>query len=302
MDPLLSLVSLQVSTSVLLESNSDIDLRRGAGSINDTTSPWSIESNVGPLIANVSETGESSEVAFFLRQFFEGPGLWYAWSSSLSSSVARLLISDRMDLFGSERSFSRQVLSLARSSNLVSHSACAVAAKRLGHMRNPNRNFVPSSIQHSITRTLTSSGRDYLWYGAKYYEKAILQLARHLSRTDHASFQLSPNGVHQPGSGPLSSNSLIWSDETSGAQIVAACLLCQYELLSATMTAWRGHLDGLHKILSLIDNESAFGPHSPLQVFQHVAPPQHIVQWRAAFWYYLLSDTLESCKITQIRL
>jgi len=160
---------------------------------------------------------------FFLRYFAEGPGLW-------------------MDVFAGQHSyFSQHVVQLAHTSTLVRYAACAVAAKQLGQMKDPILKIRQTNCQRLMLRAFSKSRLDFLWYGAKYYEKAIQLLAKQLSHDDHSIPGLSPCCIYQTGLTPVS-NDLSFHDEREEAaslfQIITACILCQYEDLSATMRAW----------------------------------------------------------------
>ncbi|KAL1635030.1 hypothetical protein SLS58_010425 [Diplodia intermedia] len=186
-----------------------------------------------------SQDGEDAdEMAFFLRQFSEGVG-------------------KAMDLVTSDCYFSRQAVHLAVHCPLIKYSACAAAAKQIGQTgaREPARTRLTAG-QIRVADAISKTNLDYLWYGAKYYEKAIQALAREISQESLSS----PSAGLATCSGLAPSPSAIYGAVVADSghemqqpafPLVAACILCQYEELSATMRAWSGHLDGICKLLQI---------------------------------------------------
>ncbi|KAF9888550.1 hypothetical protein FE257_008481 [Aspergillus nanangensis] len=170
------------------------------------------------------------EIACFLRCFSEGPGQW-------------------MDIHSPQQSyFSQHIIALSHHSPLVRYAACSLAAKQLGQMQDLESTIKQPPNQQRMLKKFSDSKLDFLWYGAKYYEKAIQMLARQISHEDISVFPegLSPNGIYHSGLTPQSADYSVVSDHDAPAtifQILAACILCEYEDLSATMRAWSGHLD-----------------------------------------------------------
>lgn len=211
------------------------------------------------------------EVAFFLRHFADLGGQW-------------------MDICTGQRSyFSQYIIQLSSQSPLIRYSACAMAAKQLGQMKDLNQATEVTRRSSISASSMLRSSIDFEWYGAKYYEKAILLMARQISH-DHSIVEnhLSPGEIYcSPGS---DSNHLDDHETTSSAfRIIAACILSSYEELNATMRAWTSHLDGISKL---------FRPHLELAVdldnFYRV--PQSLRALKASFWYFALNDMLNSCE------
>lgn len=216
---------------------------------------------------------DSREIAFFLRQFSEGPSLWMS------------IVCDNLQYFG------QQVLALSRVSPLLRYSACALAAKQIGQMKDPKSKIRRTHGQTLMLEAFSQSQLDFLWYGAKYYEKAIRLLAAQISCIDPSSTQLSPSGIYQSGPTPPSQWGHLDDDEDVAytCRVLAACILCQYEDLSATMKAWSGHLDGIFKLLRPHLNVTA-SYNDPV----HVSQPTTLLN--ASFWYFALHDVLEACE------
>ncbi|KAK9318758.1 hypothetical protein V1517DRAFT_334700 [Lipomyces orientalis] len=210
------------------------------------------------------------EMAFFLRHFSEGAGQW-------------------MDLVSvTQRYFTQQVCSLSRISPLVRYSACALAAKQLGQMKDPESKIRQTSSHKLMMTTFAESKLDFLWFGAKYYEKAIRLLMRQISCNDPSTLQQSEIAIYQSVSPP---NQEVHSNDDENAfrtfRILAACMLCQYEDLSATMRAWSGHLDGIFRLLRPYLNSKAL-----LQSSLHIPDPLTLLN--TSFWYFVLNDMLEA--------
>ncbi|KAL4966896.1 Zn(II)2Cys6 transcription factor [Aspergillus stella-maris] len=211
------------------------------------------------------------EIAFFLRHFSEGPGQW-------------------MDLVGERSYFSYNAVVFAHWSPLVRYAACALGAKQLGQTRNPELQIRQTNTQSLMMRALIDTKLGFTWYGAKYYEKAIQLLSRNISKKDLCSpATSSPNYIYGLNSTPKSTDHSTLADEADGTpyQILAACILCQYEDVNATIRAWTGHLDGAFRLLR---------PHlTDPAVFQFSdMVPQPTRALDAIFWYLTVNDMLNA--------
>lgn len=224
---------------------------------------------LGPII-DQSKT-DRNEVAFFLRYFAGLGGQW-------------------IDICTGQRSyFSQYIIQLSRHSPLIRYSACAMAAKQLGQIKDSSQTTEASRRFSILVSSTVHPSIDFEWYGAKYYEKAILLMARQISHgTSMIENHLSPGEIYRsPGS---DNNHLDDNETTSSAfRILAACILSSYEELNSTMRAWTSHLDGINKLLR---------PHLDLPIspnnFYRV--PQSLRALEASFWYFALNDMLNSCE------
>ncbi|KAI9930830.1 hypothetical protein AWENTII_007172 [Aspergillus wentii] len=212
------------------------------------------------------------EIAFFLRCFSESPGQW-------------------MDVFTEQQSyFSQHIVLLAHMSTLIRYSACAVAAKQLGQMKEPMSVIRQTPTNKLMLKSFADSKLDFLWYGAKYYEKSIQLLAKQISHEELSISALSPCCIYNSA---LSVNGddhsmLGDTDDTSSIfQILAACMLCQYEDLSATMRARSGHLDGIFKLFQSHLNDT-------LDLQPSIQPPEPARAVEAIFWFFVLNDMLDA--------
>ncbi|KAE8382281.1 hypothetical protein BDV26DRAFT_15738 [Aspergillus bertholletiae] len=211
------------------------------------------------------------EIAFFLRYFSEEPGRW-------------------MDVCCDHPYFSEQVVLLSSVCPLVRYAAVALAAKQLGYMKNPVSAVRQTRNHKFMLQAFSESRLDFLWYGAKYYDKAIQILAQHLSHDERCTSHLSPYGVYQTGLTPHGSDLSLPGDHDSTAttlQVLAACMLCQYEDLSATMRAWSGHLHGIHKLLRPYLSDIMTLPTA-------AHGPQPMKAINAVYWFFALNDMLDA--------
>ncbi|KAL2857238.1 hypothetical protein BJY01DRAFT_136910 [Aspergillus pseudoustus] len=234
-----------------------------------------IESTTRAYAAPLGQVEDSyqdrCEIAFFLRHFSEGPGQW-------------------MDLWGDRSYFSLKVIQLSHWSPLIRYAACALGAKQLGQTRHPEAQIRQTNTQKLMLKALIDTRVGFTWYGAKYYEKAIQLLAHQISPKDNLSCSLSPNYIYGTGVTPQNGDFEFPRDHDDTAapfQILAACILCQYEDVNATFRAWSGHLDGIHRLLR---------PHLPdlvsFQRAKHIHQPERAID--AVFWFFVLHDMLNA--------
>jgi hypothetical protein len=204
-----------------------------------------------------------------------------------------------MDVLGNERYFSRRVLLLARESDLVKFTACAASAKQLGQVRHLEKRSRSKKHQVSMWRALESNRRDYLWCGAKYYGKAIKSMAAEIARTPLTSVD-SPNSeilymITSPSSVSTASAEQILSE----TNLAAACIMCQYERLSASHRAVDRHLNGIYKLLRLDHVDTTFNYSTAVNPFSPTTPPRNLS--RSMFWFFVQNDFEESCKPAYIQ-
>jgi hypothetical protein len=222
---------------------------------------------------------DGCEVAFFLRHFSEGPGRW-------------------MDVCCDQPYFSEQVALLSPVYTLVRYAAVALAAKQLGYMKNPESGIRQTQSHRFMLNAFADSKLDFLWYGAKYYDKAIRILAQQLSHEDGSLCQLSPWGIYQTGLTPQTNEYGLGGAHDSTAatlQALVACILCQYEDLSATMRAWSGHLNGIHKLLRPYLSDPMTLP-TPV----HIPHPNKAMD--AVYWFFALNEMLDACELSRLLL
>ncbi|RAH86776.1 hypothetical protein BO86DRAFT_73044 [Aspergillus japonicus CBS 114.51] len=211
---------------------------------------------------------DQQEIAFLLRYFSEGPAKFLDVCCDLRPY------------------FSRYVVAISRQSALVRYSACALAAKQLGHMKDPEARIQRTRCQTRMLKVFAESNLDFLWYGAKYYERAIQLLARQLSHGHAATYRLSPSSLYQTHNSNHS-NANNHGIDVGPLQILASCILSQYEDLSASMRAWSGHLNGVCKLLH---------PHlvDPIVFLSELSVPEPALALDTIFWFFALNDVLDA--------
>ncbi|KAL2785528.1 hypothetical protein BJX66DRAFT_59531 [Aspergillus keveii] len=238
-------------------------------------SPHDIESTARPCTTPIGQLEDNyqdrCEIAFFLRHFSEGPGQW-------------------MDVCGDRSYFSQQVIQLSHWSPLIRYAACALGAKQLGQTRHPEAQIRQTNTQTLMLKALIDTKLGFTWYGAKYYEKAIQLLAQQISHNETLSCSLSPNHIYGTGLTPQTGELDVPRDHDEAAapfQILAACILCQYEDVNATLRAWSGHIDGIHRLLR---------PHLPdlisFRLAKRIPQPERAIN--AVFWFYVVNDMLNA--------
>ncbi|KAB8067445.1 hypothetical protein BDV29DRAFT_163376 [Aspergillus leporis] len=192
-----------------------------------------------------------------------------------------------MDICGNQSYFSQNAVVLSHQSPLLRYAACALAAKQLGQTRHPELQIRQTNTQSLMMKALIDTKLGFTWYGAKYYERAIQLLAQQLSSGERATNSSSPNQIHDMG---LTSNSQPAYENDDGSlptQIIAACILCQYEDVNAAIRAWSGHIDGVFRLLR---------PHLPEPKCFHLstAIPQPARALDATFWFFVVNDMLNA--------
>lgn len=196
-----------------------------------------------------------------------------------------------MDLLYRYEVFSREVLTLARQHPILRYAACAVAAKQLGQIKDPGELISRNEMQMQIAAKMARGRHDFVWYGIKYYDKAIQTLVKSITPPedstviDHVSPAISLSGgdlmIRAEGQDPI-------------VRLLGTCILIQYEHLSANRDAWSGHLTGFSKLLDLIDDGQLLLP-NPL--FEQVYPwTKNVMEMKAGFWNFVANDLEESCK------
>jgi hypothetical protein len=170
---------------------------------------------------------------------------------------------------------------------------CALAAKQQGQSSISDATVFHNNAQKDIAQRLLHGNVDFLWYGVKYYDKAIKTLARQITPREPQVSHPSPSEASSVGSLPQSDMMTRAEGEDPIVRLLATCLLIQYENLSGNTKGWSGHLNGFNKLLALLDDGSLFrtNPWSQ-QVFD--AKGQRAL--RAAFWWYAINDLEESCE------
>ena len=199
-----------------------------------------------------------------------------------------------MDLLYRYEVFSREVLTLARKHPILRYAACAVAAKQLGQIKRPLDTIIRGKTQLKIARSLARRRLGFLWYGIKYYEKAIQTLVKSIAPRESQAPCVPHN--HASPAVSLSQGDLMIRAEGEDpiVRLLGTCILIQYEHLSANRDAWSGHLTGFSKLLDLIDDGKILHRY-PL--FEQVYPwTKDIMEVKAGFWNFVANDLEESCK------
>ncbi|KAJ5263631.1 transcriptional regulator family: Fungal Specific TF [Penicillium angulare] len=244
-----------------------------------------------PVEHRVESNAETDlEVAFLLRHYSEGPGLW-------------------MDLFDLGTYFASYVPVRAMSNPLLKYAACAYAAKQLGRVKGAKAKMGGVCSRQAAMEIWPGKDDDFLWHGAKYYEKAIQLLMKELQPDTEGPPPLStPEAFGQwqaaelcgDGENPRKrrrrlSNSRLSRGVHSDEVLAATAILSVYEFLDATGPAWNRHLSGVKSLLDVaevgimpLESSSSDGD-SPYQTMRKSALSK---ARRAAFWNFARQDYL----------
>ncbi|KAL4782659.1 hypothetical protein BJX76DRAFT_368960 [Aspergillus varians] len=288
-------ISAQISPPVSIHSdngsNTNIHfLLNPSQSISPTVDPSiqrTPDSSGSPMTLRSAENGLEGpvetdyEITFLLRHFSEVPGPW-------------------MDLYDFGTYFASQVPVKALRNPLLKYSACAQAAKQIGHV-NVARPVGVRLSQAFPGVQKDSQNIDWCWKGAKYYEKAIQLLMKEL--------QPGPGNPDMLGQGQGGE----MDEDTDGQRarsyteyrlshgvrsdeiLAATAILSVYELLDATGPAWNRHLSGVKSLLDLA--EVGMRPLQrlpPGDVSLQPKRPKLSKARRATFWNFARQDYLSA--------
>ena len=147
---------------------------------------------------------------------------------------------------------------------------------------------------------------DWTWHGAKHYDIAIKLLSKgvsdlHTSITDeyqHHSLDLALQFLPSEQFDGLETDgrSLVDSEDATGTTpdnvLTAAVILCVYELLNDTRSAWAQHLGGVKRLFDMFEKTEMSDIHAldPLNI------PKFSEARRATFWNFSRQDSLAACK------
>ncbi|KAJ6130177.1 transcriptional regulator family: Fungal Specific TF [Penicillium capsulatum] len=188
------------------------------------------------------------EVAFLLRHYAEGPGLW-------------------MDLFDLGTYFASYVPVRAMSNPLLKYAACAYAAKQLGRVKGSKAMMGGVCSRQATMEIWPEKDNDFIWIGAKYYEKAIQMLMKELQpdtegpppwSTPEAFGQWQASELCDSAQTPRKrrrrlSDSRLTRGVHSDEVLAATAILSVYEFLDATGPAWNRHLSGVKSLLDVAE-------------------------------------------------
>ncbi|KAI9663948.1 MAG: FACT complex subunit [Bathelium mastoideum] len=256
MSPPMSMTSSQNNLNFILNPSSatsppiDPSLRSSAEAIVDlrrqrpTSSPIA-NTDVLPPDPH-AETDH--EIAFLLRHFSEGPGLW-------------------MDLFDLGTFFASYVPVKATTNPLLKFSAVAYAAKALGRVQG-HKPPVGGVVTHQARMELFPDASKVDWYhkAAKYYDTAVSLLRQALTEDASASQSKSTNAESNWLSAisrdledsPLKQRRLstsVSSRSNSDELLAATAILCVYEFLDASGAEWARHLNGAKSLIDIAKDE-----------------------------------------------
>jgi hypothetical protein len=210
-----------------------------------------------------------------------------------------------MDLYDLRFYFSLDVPIRALSSPLLKAAVCAYTAKHLSRV-NVNSKAGPPSSPRSTTMWPEADQVDWAVLGARYYASAINLLRETLKEPHLLSFSSNPSprdqeismGINMKTSGccqtesaatPEAPISTIGLDEV----LAATAILCVYEHISASESAWSGHLSGTRMLL----NMAKFGLMPSTMASEHTDGIRPSKARKSIFWNFVRQDFLAACKV-----
>jgi Fungal specific transcription factor domain len=221
-----------------------------------------------------------------------------------------------MDLYDQGCYFARLVPVQALSNPLLRYSACAYAAKQLSRVQG-RKAIVGGNVTDQAGMELFPNPEttNWVYLGAKYYDKAIQLLMEELSNSRAKEMSVTPiaeqpftpqSATHSPRGTPnvaadhrhniRRSPNTSKSDET----LAAVAILCVYEFLDNANTAWSRHLSGTKSLFDMAENEGMMpvrSPTSPGAISERVKPSR---ARKAAFWNFARQDFLAACKLPHV--
>ncbi|KAF2184749.1 hypothetical protein K469DRAFT_727009 [Zopfia rhizophila CBS 207.26] len=188
-------------------------------------------------------TEQDHEIAFLLRWFSEGPGLW-------------------MDLFDLGTYFASYVPVKARENELLKYAAVAYSAKALARVQG-KKPIIGGNVTRQARMELYPDAHSVDWYhkATQYYDTAVSLLLQALkndatitpeSESDYEPRWHSVDVTFDPDA-PIrkrrrkSSNGTFKSN--TDELLAASAILCVYEFLDASVPEWAKHLNGAKSLL-----------------------------------------------------
>lgn len=209
----------------------------------------SVTSQPQPSLIGEDTAETEHELAFLLRHFSEGPGQW-------------------MDLFDLGQYFGSYVPVKALTNPLLKYAAASFAAKALGRTGGKKPIMAgPTSHQASMEIYPNSEQTNWFYVGAKYYDKAISLLMEAL-KGDRADLN-SPvghwNDVEEQDRRKRRRIAQENSQTNNDEILAATAILCVYEFLDASGSAWTRHLNGAKSLIDIAERGmNPLNIHSPL--------------------------------------
>lgn len=225
---------------------------------------------------------------------------------------SRLTIS-RMDLFDLGTYFASYVPVRAMSNPLLKYAACAYAAKQLGRVKGAKAMMGGVCSRQAVMEVWPDKDDDFIWHGAKYYEKAIQLLMKELQpdaegpsplSTPEAFGQWQASELCEDGENPRKRRRRILDGRLSRGVhsdevLAATAILSVYEFLDATGPAWNRHLSGVKSLLDVAEagimplEQRSSGGDSPYQQFKTSGLSK---ARKATFWNFARQDYLAACE------
>lgn len=208
-----------------------------------------------------------------------------------------------MDLFDLGNFFAQQVPITAITNPLTRYAACALAAKQLGLVH--GRKAVLGGIvaeQAAMELWPNAEKEDWLYIGAKYYDKAIGLLMEEVSnRTMRQDVPEPDPGLQSPDSIPDQQEikrrrlSRPVASKNPDETLAAVAMLSVYEFIDHTNTLWGRHLSGTKSLFDMANNEYIIAGRPIKSLSQSVRMKPSTAR-KAIFWNFARQDMIAACK------
>ena len=185
---------------------------------------------------------------------------------------------------------------------LLKYSACAYAAKQIYLMRGSKPVMGGATCtQASMEHWPDDGNTDWELYAANYYEKAIQNLQETLQKRggilevngQDASVQWDDALSTEGGASNKRRRTGGWDGPNSDETLAATAILCVYEFMDASGTAWSRHLNGVKGMLD-IGTADVMPEHRRLSIGGPLQKPKPTKARRAIFWNFARQDFLSA--------
>ncbi|KAL8865799.1 MAG: hypothetical protein Q9174_006687, partial [Haloplaca sp. 1 TL-2023] len=195
-----------------------------------------------------ASTETDRKVAFLLRHFSETTGRW-------------------MDPFDRTTFFAHHVPVKSISNPLLKHAACAFAAKQLARTKRTAAVAATRVLQQaSEEMRQNAANEDWAVVAAQHYEQAISLLLEALDWTQSPDQAVDTEEIDKRHYGPRTVEGMVEerrlrrrqfgsarSTARSDDVLIATAILCEYESLDASTSAWARHLSGTKSLLDVVE-------------------------------------------------
>ncbi|KAL8947736.1 MAG: hypothetical protein Q9222_006020 [Ikaeria aurantiellina] len=252
----------------------------------ESIAPMTRDINERRLSKSKASTETSHRTAFLLRQFSEVTGRW-------------------MDLFDQNTFFGSHIPVKSISNPLLKHAACAYAAKQLGRVTGKKAIVGGCCTRQAFMEIWHDADKeDWAVLAGEYHDEAISLLMEALQWDQSSSEANTSEKIDNRQYAPRTIEGMVeerklrrrqfgsaQSTARSDDLLAATSILCEYESLDASNTAWACHLSGTKTLLDVVEVGvmplEAFSPES-IRLPSFIRKPSQAR--KAVFWNFARQD------------